>query len=229
MPDTDARLLPEPPVDFHGDTRELLLSIGAAEALPGTGCLARGSSTVRPKDAESLGVFLRRYVDEILVPIELRAVVNAWQFTESGHARELIELDRALLKDDRLETFRESSCAVGRRQLSRLRPLREQRVIQRYWNAMDQGQAAAWHTLVFGVMTSVYSIPLRQGIAQLASQTLGGFALSAANDYKLRLNDCRKVLSEQVERLPEAINGLVDEAFANAGPQLLANNSLAVV
>lgn len=229
MSDTDARLFPEPPADFHGDTRELLLSIGAAEALPGTGCLTRSSSNVRPKDADSLRVFLRQYVDEILVPIELRAVMNAWQFTESGHARELIELDCALLKEDRLENFREASCAVGRRQLSRLRPLREQRVIQRYWNAMDQGQAAAWHTLVFGMMTSVYSIPLRQGIAQLASQTLGGFTLSAASDYKLRLNDCREVLSEQVERLPLAINGLLDEAFANSDPRVLANGSLAVV
>ncbi len=222
MSNTELILAADPPAEFHGDARELLRSVGSAETLSGTARLERSASFVRPKDAASLDVFLSRYTDEILIPVELPAVLDAWSFAEAGHARELIELDRELLRDERLKPFRDASCAVGRRQLSKLRPLRDQRVTQRYWKAMDNGEAAAWHTLVFGVMTSVYSIPVRQALAQLAGQTLGGFAFSAAGDYQLRLDDCRTVVAEQAERLPERINRLIQEDSRHKQPLFAA-------
>ena len=225
MPESDQQIMPAVPAEIQGDPRELLTNLGASEALPGISAVVAGSGCRRVHDLGSLDDFLRHYITDILIPLELPAVLSAWQFTEENHVRELIELDRELLQQDRLKPFRESSCAVGRRQLAKLRPLRDHRVIQRYWTAMDGGQAAAWHTLVFGIVTSVYSIPLRQGLVQLAQQTLAGFSMAAATDHQLPLPDCRDLLQGHLERLPEAINGLIRKSQTSSATVLFSGES----
>lgn len=197
------------PAEIHDDPRDLLTSIGSSEALPGISSLVSGAGFKQVHDLPSLEAFLEQYIADILVPLELPAVLSAWQFTEDHHVRELIDLDNELLNNERLKPFRAASCAVGRRQLSKLRPLRDHRVIQRYWGAMDEGRAAAWHTLVYGILTSTYSIPLRQSLVQLAQQTLAGFTLSAVTSLKLGLQASRAMLIRRNADLPPAVNELL--------------------
>lgn len=209
MPVTEPQIRTLVPAEIHSDARDLLTSIGSAEALPEISSLVSGAGFKQVHDLPSLDAFLEQYIADILVPLELPAVLSAWQFTEDHHVRELIDLDKELLDNERLEAFRAASCAVGRRQLSKLRPLRDHRVIQRYWAAMDEGRAAAWHTLVYGILTSTYSIPLRQSLIHLGQQTLAGFTLSAVTSLKLGLQSSRAMLIRRNADLPIAINELL--------------------
>lgn len=225
MPKTKPRIAPAIAAEISGDPRDLLTSIGEADAHPGISAVVSATGLQQVKDLSTLDAFLGRYIQEILLPVELPAVLGAWRFTEDCHARELIDLDRNLLLEPRLESFKAASCAVGRRQLSKLRPLRDHRVIQRYLTAMADGKAAAWHTLVYGLLTSVYSIPLRQSLTQLAQQTLAGFTLSATLDFSLKLDDGQKILADHFNLLSNSINQLIDHSPASigtAGPRLVA-------
>jgi len=83
----------------------------------------------------------------------------------------LILLDLLLAGEPQLQDFAAPSRRVGQSQLQKLRPLRDQRMVQRYLQAVDGGQANAWHTLVYGLTLAVYSLPLRQGLLGYAHQT----------------------------------------------------------
>jgi urease accessory protein UreF len=69
----------------------------------------------------------------------------------------------------------EASWRVGRRQLNRLRPLRDLRVVQKYLSALDAGTVRGWHPMVFGVVLAAFGIPLRQGLVHYATQTATGW------------------------------------------------------
>ena len=80
-----------------------------------------------------------------------------------------------------LRNFAGASRRVGQGQLQKLRPLRDQRFVQRYLAAVDAGEAQGWHTLVFGLTLAVYSLPLRQGLFSYAHQATRGFLYAAAD------------------------------------------------
>ena len=90
-----------------------------------------------------------------------------------------------------LSDFAAASRRVGQSQLRKLRPLRDQRVVQRYLHAVESGQAHGWHTLVYGLTLAVYSLPLRQGLLGYAHQTTRGFIYSAARMLRLSEHQCR--------------------------------------
>lgn len=205
---SNAQLIIDPAIELDGDAGELLHAVGTAEALPGLSTmLANGRPRVPGR--EGLRAFLKGYVREVLLPVELPAVLAAWNAAEEGHFRDLVQIDRRLSADTRLEQFRAASRAVGRRQLNKLRPLRDQRHVQRYREAVEHGEAAGWHTIVYGVLLSLYSLPLRDGLQHLATQTMAGFAVNAAPEFGLRLSECGDCLAEITTDLPPQVNHLL--------------------
>ena len=58
--------------------------------------------------------------------------------------------------------------ACARSAAGSARPLRDQRLVQRYLTAVEQGEAQGWHTLVYGLTLAVYSLPLRQGTCSIS-------------------------------------------------------------
>ena len=112
----------------------------------------------------SLRQFLRDYQSQILLPVELPAIQDAHGHATHHEVRELVALDRRLAEEPILCSFAAASRRVGRSQLQKLRPLRDQRVVQRYLQAVESNQADGWHTLVYGLTLAVYSLPLRQGL-----------------------------------------------------------------
>src|SRR5262245_58214659 len=130
--------------EFLGDVAPLVRQMGGAEGLSAlAGAVsAAGVGAGRPvTDAASLRRFLGVYQSQILVPIELPAIQRAFGHAAHGQVRELIALDVRLL-DERLPgTFATASQRVGKTQLKRLRPLRDQRLVQRYLQAVQAGQA----------------------------------------------------------------------------------------
>ena len=117
----------------------------------------------------------RQYMRDVVVTDEWPVVVEAWSHASGGRTRELLELDRAWGMRVGMRPLAEASFRAGQRQLNRLRPLRDARVVQRYLAAVESGQAHGWHPVVYGMMLALFGLPLRQGLVHYADQVLGGF------------------------------------------------------
>ena len=72
-----------------------------------------------------------------------------------------------------------------------------------------RSHANAWHTIVYGVILSVYSLPLRQGLLSYAVQTTRGFVDSLARQKQFTEAECAQVLQECSAGYPSAIDGIV--------------------
>src|SRR6266545_6373339 len=181
--------------EFLGDVAPLAERIGSAEGLVALGNAAAQEGH-RVPDGPSLRAFLCEYHSRILVPLELPAICRAHGHAARYEIRELIELDRQLADEPLLQKFATASQRVGKTQLKRLRPLRDQRLVQRYLHAVQTGEAHAWHTVVYGVILSLYSLPLRQCLLSYAQQTTLGFIRCAAGRLRLTAAGCQDLLSE---------------------------------
>jgi urease accessory protein UreF len=197
-----------PTSELEGDPALLQECLGAPDGL-GTLGLALWSRELQPvTDGESLRRFIAEYRDRVLVPIELPAIRTAFLHACRYEVRELLAADRALSVQRALQPFAFASQAVGRGFLRRLRPLRDVRLLRRYEKAVQQGEAHGWHTLVYGVVLAIYSLPLRQGLLGYARQTLRGFLETGAARLRLREADLRHLEQLTDADLPDHIQGL---------------------
>jgi urease accessory protein UreF len=152
---------------------------------------------------------LENYRDCLLVPLELPAIWRAWELAQRGAARELVRLDRELAAEIRRQPFADASLHAGRNQLRRLRPLRDARIVQRYLQAIEEGEAAGWHTLVYGLTLAVYSLPPREGMLTYARQTLGSFAQRSARGAAMLEKDVLAAIEHGCQQVVPVINSLV--------------------
>lgn len=208
----ETNIAPSSPEELLGDPHPLLEQLGAPEDVAAAGAVARAIAFRRVTDLPSLRRFLDSYRAEILVPFEMPMIVRAYQHAASGEANELIALDERLGGERALRPFALASCRVGQRQLSKLRPLRGQRLVQRYLAAIEEGRARGWHTLVYGVSLAMFSLPLRQGLQNYADQTVRGFVESAARSLRLPESDCDSLLAAQFAESPAAIAAILNTA-----------------
>ncbi len=179
---------------------EGLITLGAAAAL----------LQVPPADnPAALRLFLENYQSRILLPLELMAVHSAYEHASRNELSELLALDQRLTREPMLREFAAASRRIGQCQLQRLRPLRDQRFVQRYLQAVEQGDAHGWHPLVYGMTLALYSLPLRQGLMGYAWQTLRGFIHFSARPLQLSESDCQSLLDEHCAGLPAAVGGLL--------------------
>ena len=195
--------------ELLGDLGPLAQQLGAPEEFHAAGGLVTLPGFPRVESAGSLRDFLAVYNAEMLSRVELPAILRAHQHVSRGEARELIALDAELGSEPMLRPFAAASRQIGRNQLRRFRPLRDQRLVQRYLQAMENGQASGWHTLVYGMMLAVYSLPLRQGLSAYAQQTLTGFAYSAVRGINLSEADLASLVENACVEIPTTINGLL--------------------
>jgi urease accessory protein UreF len=133
------------------------------------------------------------------------AIARARFHAGLGHARELIALDRELDAKPVLPAFASASRRIGRAQLERLHPLRDERTVQRYLAAVEAGRAAGWHTLVYGITLAVYSVPLRQGLLAYARAALSALALAASGHAGLAPSGSADTAEEALREMVEAL------------------------
>jgi urease accessory protein UreF len=196
-------------VELLGDLHPLIEQLGSLEGLV-TLADASGSVQIRRiSTAADLRQFLRSYHAQILQPCELPAIQRAFNHAVRNEVRELIAFDQELGGASILQNFASASRRVGQSQLQRLRPLRDQRVVQRYLAAVEQGQATGWHTLVYGLTLAVYSVPLRQGLFGYARQTTRGFIHSAARSLKFSETESNDLLEEMSAGFAAAVEPLL--------------------
>jgi urease accessory protein UreF len=149
--------------------------------------------------------FLEGYQTQVLARLDMPVITRARWHAERGHARELIALDQEVDGGSIPPAFASASWRIGRAQLERLRPLRDERAAQRYLAAVEAGEAAGWHTVVYGITLAVYSRPLRQGLMTYARETLGGLAWGAGRAAGFEEAARLEILEELFPRLPAAI------------------------
>ena len=202
--------------NLFGDFHPLLEQIGSAECLTLAGAVNASLPLERVNDFPSFKKFLENYRSQLLAPLEFPLICQACTHAARNEFSELISLDQQLVRDSRIEFFASASQRIGRIQLKRLRPLRDQRGLQRYLRAVDDGQAHGWHTLVYGVTLASFSFPLRQGLVNYAEQVLNGFVQSASRRFEFSEGEREKLLQEICLTIPTAIeNALAGKpAFA---------------
>lgn len=177
--------------------------MAGAVGLPGALAAGRAPLGVGPAVVgEDLRESLRRWRDEALPARDWPGIVEAWTLARAEKGRELVEMDGRWTIAHGAEPFADASRAVGRRQLGKLRPLRDVRAVQRYLAAIDRGDAQGWHPIVFGVVTAVFNLPLRPALLSYATSTLEGFVQAAAGPLGLREPQAEALASTLVAALP---------------------------
>ena len=202
------------PAEWLGDAHPLVEQLGSADGLASLHALADSLRTRPVASLPALREFLQRYHERVLLLHELPAIQTAFAHARRHEVRELVALDQQLSHEPALKDFADASHRVGQAQLQKLRPLRDERVVQRYLHAVENGEAHGWHTLVYGLTLALYSLPLRQGLLGYAGQTTRGFVHAAARPLQLTEAQCRELFEELFGPLPVAIESLVSKLAA---------------
>jgi urease accessory protein UreF len=202
--------------EWLGDWHPLAEQLGSAEGLLALGSVSTLLRLGPVHNLTSLRNFLVNYQARMLVACELPVIRRAHGHAANHEVREMVALDRQLGAEPRLRDFASASRRVGRSQLRKLRPLRDDRVVQRYLQAVESGQAHGWHTLVYGLTLAVYSLPLRQGLLGYAHQTTRGFIYSAARMLHLSERQCRQLFDDLCADMPQAVEQLLRREAASA-------------
>jgi urease accessory protein UreF len=203
-----------------GDLSALAEQLGSSAELMALTAVSASVQTGEIQTQSQLRAFLRDYQMRMLLTVELPVICQAFVHASRFEVRELIALDQGLAQQAALEDFARASQRVGCSQLKRLRPLRDQRLVQRYLRAVEGGEAHGWHTVVYALVLHVYSLPLCQGLACYAQQTVRGFIHAAATPIRLSDEQCRKLESETLMDLRQPLSSLLKSAAGPERPQL---------
>jgi len=184
------------PAEWLGDAHPLVAQLGTADGLASVHGLAELLATQPLTEPAALREFLAAYQEQILYPYELPAIQTAFEHIGRNELRELIAYDQQMSNSPALQEFAAASQRIGRSQLQMLRPLKDERVVQRYLAAVESGEAHGWHTLVYGMTLVLYSLPLRQGLLGYAQQTMRGFIHAAARARGWKESECAALFAE---------------------------------
>ena len=102
-----------------------------------------------------------------------------------------------------------ASTRIGRDYLNRLRPLQDERIVQRLVEAVKYGRTPGQHLTVFGLTMAVFSIARRQGLAEYAQFALQAVVSTAAGKLKISQEERDCLLSKSEAQLPKSISRLV--------------------
>ena len=208
---TDSKLARGAAAEWLGDCHPLVEQLGSADGLAELQSLSSVLQSRTVTDSAALRSFLQAYHEEILVPLELPAIQAAHAHAIRNELRELIAFDRQMTREPALRDFASASRRVGQAQLQKLRPLRDERMVQRYLHAVEDGEAHGWHTLVYGLTLAVYSLPLRPGLLGYAWQTTRSFVHTAARPLQLSEAECHALLDGLCAPMPATVELLISK------------------
>ncbi len=134
--------------------------------------------------------------------------------TSRAGLKELLDLDKGLAQRAELQPFADASCWVGSCHARSMRGMKDHRTVWRYCKAIRTKKAHGWHAVVYGVVLSAFSIPLRQGLANYCERTMGGFVDAVASARKFPEEEMRQIkesisadLTPEIDRAIESQQG----------------------
>jgi urease accessory protein UreF len=187
------------------DWRALEEQLGSPDEATAINSAAFASTLTNIRTAEQLRDFLTQFQNKTIAQDELPTILRAYNHARRNEVREIIELDRSLKESFPNEALANASERVGRNQLRKMRGLKTERVVTRYWDAVYKKEAHGWHTVVFGVVLAVYSIPLRQGLNHYGNQTIRGFLEAGAAALRLRAPEVNELESSLLADMPAIV------------------------
>lgn len=152
-----------------------------------------------------LDTWMIQFEKQCLMDLEWRIIRQAHNYAERGLARELVQLDQNWSEHMAGSPDAEASRQVGRRQLNRLRPMPDQRIVLRYLDAIEHGGAQGWHPVVYGVFLAIYNIPLRQGLMQYSRHIVWAVAAGLAELCQWSPQKQEKWAEQSCRRLEEGL------------------------
>lgn len=186
-----------------GDPHPLIYALGPR---PQKSCYQLTRISIpQVNDLSSLRQFVEWYAEEVLIKAEAPAIVQAAEYQRHYCPRELIELDKRLCSVPPLIQFQNASHTIGRSQLRRLLPMRDQKIVRIYYQAVQSGNAVGWHFLVYGLVLGLFYIPYRQGLVAYAKQTCRQFLIVGASRLGLPGDEVRQLEHEAVEKIVERL------------------------
>ena len=197
--------------ELLGDLHPLVEQLGSSQGLVTLSAATDSLNLSRVDTHAALLRFLEAYQTQVLIPYELPAIQRAFRHASRNETRELIAVDQQMAREPMLAPFAAPSKRVGRSQLKRLRPLRDQRLVQRYLKAVEENKASGWHTLVYGLTLSLYSQPVLPGLVSYERQTLLGFIHAAARPLRLSERDSQDLLEQLSPGLPANMDFSIDD------------------
>lgn len=204
----DISFAPVESVELLGDFHPLVRQLGAIGSVVALNVAQEMLRLHKVRSVAGLRRVIARHRRHLLLPTELPAIYRTYLHATSQQTRELIAFDRSLSRHELLRPLAEASRQVGREHLQRLRPLRGERVVRRYLQAVDDGRAHGWHMLVYGLSLAVYSLPVLQGLLSYQRQTVLALVHLAA--IRLELSDaaCRELVEELAPTTPDFLQYL---------------------
>ena len=184
--------------------------LDALEAILCSDTIAQVLGFTPPHSIENLEKLLECYRKTLLEPIELPAIKRACTLTTQGHTDELIKQDQTFASTHpEWLLLMPASTRIGRDYLNRLRPLQDERAIQRFIKAVKQGRCPGHHLTVFGLTMNIFSIAQRRGLAEYAQFALQAVVSTAAGKLKINHQERVYLLSKSEKQLPKSIDRLV--------------------
>ena len=195
--------------ELLGELHRLAEQLGSPDGLTAMGALALSPEFAAADNRFAFRKFLEAYCSQVLVVHELPAIHAAYLHASRHEVRELIASDLQLGREPRLHRFAAVSRCLGTAQLRKLQPLRDSRVVRRYWQAVEKGEAHGWHTVVYGLILALFSLPLRQGLLNYGEQVIRGFVESGAARFQLTAEQSGDLYAHLCEPLPKAIEKIL--------------------
>src|SRR5688500_14523449 len=111
------------------DARPLTEQLGSADELTTLSAIACSHQLTKVHSLSSLREFLVNYRQQALAPFEFRHIYAAYNLADQNFLRDLLALDTELAANSALKEFELASRHVGKRQLNRLRAMKDLRLV----------------------------------------------------------------------------------------------------
>jgi urease accessory protein UreF len=197
------------------DLRALEEQLGSPEEATAISSEAFAAALIDIRTPDQFREFLGRLQSKTIAQDDLPTILRAYNHARRNEVREIIALDRSLENTFPNEALANASERVGRNQLRRMRGLKTERVVTRYWDAVYNKEAHGWHSVVFGVVLAVYSIPLRQGLNHYGQQTIRGFLEAGAVSLRLRAPEVNALESSLLSEMPAIVERVLASESGN--------------
>jgi urease accessory protein len=144
-------------------------------------------------DAKSMTHYLEHHLWPTLIHFELPVVRFAREAALHDDEDDLIALDACVDATKTAQELREASHSTGRQRLHAFCENKASLILNRFAQAIDEGQSPGHHTVVYGI--GLAALPQQAVLTSWAFQSLSAVCLSAPKLLRIGQNAAQRVLT----------------------------------